>query len=287
MWGYIKELIVETVKHHVPTRRSSAKHTHPWMTSELRSLSIRKQKAHTRARCSKDPRDVKRFKTLKGQLQRESRRVNRAYLEDVVKDDLRTIPKQFWSYIKTRKQDSFQIVTLKSKDGFLHNDTAIKATIRNEQFQSVYTRQDLSALPDLGPSPYPTMSNITIHENGVLKLLKGLRPFKAKGTDEISAFILKHSAESLALYLTRMYHLSLDQGQKPDKWRRENIVPIYKKGKKHQPSNYRPVSLTSIACKLLEHAVYTVQLWITSIGTTSCVMSIMASEPADHVRPNW
>lgn len=49
IWGYIKELIVETVKHHVPTRRSSAKHTHPWMTTKLRCLSNRKHKSHTRA----------------------------------------------------------------------------------------------------------------------------------------------------------------------------------------------------------------------------------------------
>lgn len=87
-----------------------------------------------------------------------------AYLEDIVCDDLRTNPKRFLSYMKTRKQDSSQIVTLKSKDGFLHSDTAIKTAILNEQFQSLYTREDLSALPDLGPSPYPTMSNITIHE---------------------------------------------------------------------------------------------------------------------------
>lgn len=145
---------------------------------------------------------------------------------------------------------------MKSKDGFLHNDTASKAAILNEQFHSWYTRDDLSTLPDLGPSPYPTMSNITFHERGVLKLLKGRRPFKATGPDDIPAFILKHSAESLAPYLTRMYQVSLDQGQIPDDWRKANIVPIYKKGEKHNPSNYRPVSLTSIACKLQEHVVH-------------------------------
>lgn len=79
----------------------------------------------------------------------------------------------------------------------------------------MYTREDLSELPDLGPSPYPTMSNI-IHERGVLRLLNGLRSFKATGPDDIPALILKHSAESLAPYLTRMYQLSLNQGQIPD-----------------------------------------------------------------------
>lgn len=72
---------------------------------------------------------------------------------------------------------------------------------------------------------------LTFHERKVLKLLKGLRPNKATEPDEIQTFILKHSAESLAPYLTRIYQLSLDQGQIPDDWRRANIVPIYKKGR--------------------------------------------------------
>ena len=120
----------------------------------------------------------------------------------------------------------------------------------------MYTREDLSTLPDLGQSPHPPMNNIVVHERGVLKLLKGLRPFKATGPDEIPAFILKQAATSLAPYLTRIFQLSLDHGKIPDEWRRANIVPIYKKGDKHQPANYRPVSLTSISCKLLEHVVH-------------------------------
>ena len=100
------------------------------------------------------------------------------------------------------------------------------------------------------------MNNIVVHERGVPKLLKGLRPFKATGPDEIPAFILKQAATPLAPYLTRIFQLSLDHGKIPDEWRKANIVPIYKKGEKHQPANYRPVSLTSIPCKLLEHVVH-------------------------------
>lgn len=108
----------------------------------------------------------------------------------------------------------------------------------------MYTREDLSALPDLGPSPFPTMSNITILERGELKLLKGLRPYKSTRPDDIPALILKPSAESLAPYLTKMYQLSLNQGEIPDNWRRANIVLIYKKGEKQQPSSYKPLSLS-------------------------------------------
>jgi hypothetical protein len=97
------------------------------------------------------------------------------------------------------------------------------------------------------------VNDIIIHERGILTLLKGLRPFKATGPDDIPAFILKQAAKTIALYFTRLFQLSLGCGKIPDEWRKANIVSIYKKGEKHQPANYRPVSLTSIACKLLEH----------------------------------
>ncbi|MCG8035005.1 MAG: reverse transcriptase family protein, partial [Candidatus Thiodiazotropha taylori] len=45
-------------------------------------------------------------------------------------------------------------------------------------------------------------------------------------------------------------------GQVPSEWRRALIVPLFKKGLKHLPSNYRPVSLTSMACKVLEHIIH-------------------------------
>ena len=256
MWAYIKDTIQSTIKKHVPTRRTLAKHTHPWMNSDLRRLSNKKQRAYTQAKRSGATKDWRRYKSLKAELQRESRRAHSAYMEDIVSEDLQKNPKRIWSYVKSRKQDSSQIVTLKSKDGYLHSDTASKASILNQQFQSVYTREDLSTLPDLGQSPHPPMNNIVVHERGVLKLLKGLRPFKATGPDEIPAFILKQAATSLAPYLTRIFQLSLDHGKIPDEWRTANIVPIYKKGDKHQPANYRPVSLTSISCKLLEHVVH-------------------------------
>ena len=100
------------------------------------------------------------------------------------------------------------------------------------------------------------MKPIKVNQQGVAKLLKGLRPYKATGPDEIPAYILKNLADHLAPYLTRLYQLSLDQGNVPDDWKKANIVPVFKKGERHVASNYRPVSLTSIACKLLEHIVH-------------------------------
>ena len=45
----------------------------------------------------------------------------------------------------------------------------------------------------------------------------------------------------------------MDTGNVPDDWRKANITPIFKKGDQSQPSNYRPISLTSIVSKIFEH----------------------------------
>ena len=53
------------------------------------------------------------------------------------------------------------------------------------------------------------------------------------------------------------YHDSLpyETGSIPEDWRMANVVPAYKKGKNSLPSNYRPISLTCIACKMMEHII--------------------------------
>ena len=138
----------------------------------------------------------------------------------------------------------------------LLSDTTKRANILNEQFQSVYTKEDTNKMPDKGPSPHPSMSNITFKTKGIAKLLQNLNPYKAAGPDSIPTFMLKVAANEIAPILTKIFQKSYDSGTVPSDWRDANIVPIYKKGDKQQPSNYRPVSLTSISCKIMEHIVH-------------------------------
>jgi hypothetical protein len=53
--------------------------------------------------------------------------------------------------------------------------------------------------------------------------------------------------------LQKIFQVAIDTGDLPKDWRDANISSIFKKGDKHLPENYRPVSLTSVPCKLLEH----------------------------------
>ena len=105
--------------------------------------------------------------------------------------------------------------------------------------------------------PNNPMPDIFVDVNGVRILLKELNPFKAAGSDGIESRFLKEAADEIAEGLTLVINASLHQSNLPNDWRHANIAPVYKPGKsdRSNPENYRPISLTSVSCKLLEHIV--------------------------------
>ena len=129
--------------------------------------------------------------------------------------------------------------------------------MQQEQFVSAFTHEDTTNIPDMGQRNIESMPNIAVDWKGVHKLLMNLKTKKATGLDESPAFILKSAATELAPALAMLFQLSLDLGEVPQDWREAYVVPLFKKGDRHQASIYRPVSLTSITCKLLEHIVHT------------------------------
>ena len=96
-----------------------------------------------------------------------------------------------------------------------------------------------------------------ISEDAVFEVLCKIDPSKACGPDDIPGRLFKEGAPWLAVPLTQLYNLSLQTGVLPRDWRKANITTVFKKGEKHSPSNYRPISLTSLVVKCLECLVHT------------------------------
>ena len=108
----------------------------------------------------------------------------------------------------------------------------------------------------MGNSPHQDMQDLNISEEGVRKLLKNIKIHKTTGPDEIPAKVLHEFADELSSILRCIFQLSLDNGTIPNDRRAASIVPVFKKGDKHMAANYRPISLTSITCKLMEHIIH-------------------------------
>ena len=99
------------------------------------------------------------------------------------------------------------------------------------------------------------MEDIVVTKEGVTKLLKGLNPSKALGPDELHPRVLKELATELGPIFAHLFQQSIDSGDIPKEWTLANISPLFKKGDRSLACNYRPVSLTCVPCKLLEHIV--------------------------------
>ena len=255
-WCGFKDLINRCVAKHIPERLIKPNSSPPWITRDIRKLARRKKRARLTAVKSKKSRDWDRYEELYKETRTTIREAHQQYLSSLfTPEEGQTHLKRFWGYIRSMKRDSSGIPTLR-KDESLVSDSKEKAEILAHQYESVFTEEDLTHIPDKGTSPFSDMSNITITVAGVAKLLSKLNPKKAVGPDGIPTRILRENADVLAPALTHIFQQSLATGEVPKDWRSANVAAIFKKGDKHQASNYRPVSLTSLSCKLLEHIVF-------------------------------
>ena len=119
-----------------------------------------------------------------------------------------------------------------------------------------FTTEKLNSLPSLDPSlSCPNLNQIIVTSLGVQKLLESLTVNKASGPDGVPTYLLRELSHELAPILASLFQQSLDQGQLPNDWIKANVVPILKKGKRSLASNYRPLSLTSVTSKILEHII--------------------------------
>jgi hypothetical protein len=99
------------------------------------------------------------------------------------------------------------------------------------------------------------MDPVVVWERHVEKKIQRLRKDAALGPHGIRPSLLQQVSSSLITPLTIIFNKSLETGEVSEGWKKANDKPIFKKGTKGCPGNYRPVSLTSVPCKLLETIV--------------------------------
>ena len=284
LWENFKSEIHSGIQKFVPTKTLRSKRSLPWMTQDILRTIRKRDHLHRKHKKSGKSKDREAFLKYKHLVQQKLKTAHSEYLESLLglgqttNDDPDSIqskcsPKKLFSYIKNTRQDSSGIAPLR-KDGLLHTDNKVKADILNSQFQSVFTQKSPLNLEQLCKvqiqnyasegkldSPqsctpeYPEMPDIIISTAGIDKLLKNLQPNKAAGPDDLKPAVLKELHSEIAPILQKIFQASLNSGTLPDDWTKARVTPIYKKGDKAAASNYRPISLTCICCKLMEHIV--------------------------------
>jgi len=253
LWNDFKTMCLSCLDH-VPTRSNTNRCKQPWVSSHIRQLSRRKQRMYNLARSSQSPLNWQKYHQLKKETQKECRKAYTSYVSTLVNDDGH-VSKRLWTFIKSQRKDHCGVAPLKHNNN-IYSDTTRKIEILNEYFTSVFTYDTETPLPSFPGSPFPDIPPITINCEGVTQLLATLDVHKATGPDHIPAHLLKEIYLEIAPSLTLIFQASVYQCSIPYDWKVANITPLFKKGDHSLPGNYRPISLTSICCKLLEHIIY-------------------------------
>ena len=129
----------------------------------------------------------------------------------------------------------------------------------NEYLSSVFTREDISILPVLETKfegrEFDYLGQLIVTPTMVAMKLRDMKDNKSPGVDRIPPKLLLEIVEQISTPLATVFNLSLEEGIVPLEWKEANIIPLFKKGSRNKSENYRPVSLTSVICKLLERVI--------------------------------
>jgi hypothetical protein len=141
----------------------------------------------------------------------------------------------------------------------------------NEFFCSVFTEEDASYFPPVeelfqGADPLVT---VEFEPDKIEKKLSKLKPSSAPGPDKLWTRVLQSLASVLSFPLAIIYTRCLSEGTVPPEWKRANITPIFKKGSKGSPGNYRPVYFARSWRASSEMVLLNTLPSMTSLGTAS------------------
>ena len=238
---------------HVPTTKSKTKRDLPWITRNIKCEIRKKDRQSCIARKSKKHEDWSAYRIKRQQLQKLLRSAHDDYIRNVIGASLldRGNQNKFVSFVKLNRTENVGIPILSDTNG-LHITNQAKAECLDTQFVSVFTSDDGKHLLNKGLFPHREMGTIQFTQPGIEIVLKNIDQTKATGTDELPARILKETAKEIAGVLSVIFQQSYEEVTVQSDWLTARISAIYKKCDKANPTNYRPVSLTGITCKISE-----------------------------------
>jgi hypothetical protein len=120
------------------------------------------------------------------------------------------------------------------------------AELLNKFFGSVFTREDTEHIPTAADMETTRLEEVNITARAVKEKIRNLKTESAAGPDEIGPKFLKELEAEITPPLVDIFKKSFETGEVPEDWKTANVTPIFKKGSKADPGNYRPVSLTSV-----------------------------------------
>lgn len=255
-WERFRDLLKRLEKKFVPKRKKKQGKVHRkavWMTHRALKEVNRKRKKFAKYKNRNHPACIRAN-------HRATQEVRRAKLQFETKlaENIKYDSKSFFAYARGNAASRRGPGQLIGKDGQEITDKEEVANEFNNYFASVFVTEIDSCRPpqtDGTTESTNCITNISFSEEEVRKKLGKLRPDKSAGADDILPRYLLEISDQISKPLSILFNKSIEESGVPEDWRLANVTPIFKKGERAKPENYRPVSLTSQICKIMETVI--------------------------------
>lgn len=259
MWDKFKCKMNEAVEGFVPMKVRKQKSNKPlWWNIKIQRARKHRLRAWQKQKKTKIYEDYISYKRASNKAMKEVKKAKKKYEKKLAKN-IKSNPKAFFKYANSKRKVRDRVGPLVDEDGNTISDDTTTANILNNFFSSVFTQETLNNLPDpkfiFQGNHDEWLRDVDITPETISKRLKALKPDKAPGVDQMYPVILQQMAGVIVKPLTAIFKRSLETSNVPEDWHKANVTPIYKKGNRGVPENYRPVSLTCICSKIFETIV--------------------------------
>lgn len=251
-WEAFKEILNTAIYNFVPFVNPNGRKHVPWLNRNLKSLHRVKQKKWKKYTKSKNVVTYSMYKEAASNFKNEFLMSKCNYEKRLFSTNSNNA--KFYGYVKSQSSIKNSLPCLKRQDGSLANTDYEKSCEFNEYFSSVFVK-DNGVLPVFTTTCSDSLSNFSCSGSDIVRVVRKLKSNSSPGPDGINVFFLKRILAVIVNPLCRVFNVSLNCGVLPEDWKVAHIIPVFKKGDIQKASQYRPISLTSVICKILERVV--------------------------------
>ena len=256
-WDRFAEKSVNLITNNIPVSKSTpeGKKSNPFITRSCLEAIKQKRTRWLKYKYFKTDSTFNKYKAARNTVTNKLRAARYSFEKNLA-SKIKTDNKLFWNYVRSKTRTKSVVSKLVMPNGNLTSTDQETANTLNEYFSTVFEVEPDGPLPPFENRPFRYQTdNIVVTENDVEKSLAALKPSKSQGPDLFHPKFLKETKDNITKPLKTIFQKSMDESILPPIWKKANISAIFKKGEKKKPENYRPISLTSVPCKLMEKLV--------------------------------
>jgi hypothetical protein len=252
MWISFRKLCDDIRREYVPSKVVNQNSDPPFYDKNVKRLKRKCRKLHNNR---KNAMDVENLKLMRTELDKAKIKAKERFMEGMFDEsDLQGSWNKMYRYVGGQRGHGRNLPTLLDEEGTEWDTDIDKATALNSQYAKVFKTSEKVGYVREGPR-VKERSEMLISSSEVWNVVRKLQNSKSPGVDGLSNDFIKLAGKYIVPYLVKIFNVSLKLGKVPSEWKEAIVVPIFKGGGRGKVINYRPISLTSLICKIMERVI--------------------------------